>query len=160
LPPSSIRVVLDTNTLLSGLVTDSSAAASVRRAAENRWFTPLLSKPVLDEYRAVLGDPRIGQRFPSITRELTKIAIARLRFVGDYVRVPHERFEFRRDPKDAKFLELAIALNATHIVTSDEDLLSLPHSKSDEGKRFRQRLRNVSVLNARDFLDAFEHNWR
>ena len=47
-----LRVVLDTNTLLRGLVSRSSPAAQVRRAAEARLFVTLLSKPVLDEYRA------------------------------------------------------------------------------------------------------------
>jgi hypothetical protein len=46
--------VLDTNTLLRGLVADSSAAARVRRGAERRAFVTLLSKPVIDAYRAIL----------------------------------------------------------------------------------------------------------
>ena len=66
-PP--FRIVIDTNTLLRGLVAASSAAARIRRAAERRAFLPLLSKPVMDEYRAVLLDDAMAERFPEIHRE-------------------------------------------------------------------------------------------
>ncbi|MBV8779801.1 MAG: putative toxin-antitoxin system toxin component, PIN family [Phycisphaerae bacterium] len=146
------RIVIDTNTLLRGILSETSAAAKVRRAAEARLIVPLLSKPVLDEYRAVLGHPSIALRF-SISRKQVSFLIARLLFVGDYVRTPHARFEYRRDPGDRKFIELAIELAATHIITSDNDLLSLPLAPGDAGRRFRQRLPNVVALEAADFLN-------
>jgi putative PIN family toxin of toxin-antitoxin system len=152
-PP--FRIVLDTNTLLRGLVTSSSAAAKVRRAAEQRAFIPLLSKPVLDEYRAVLTDDALIHRFPEITPELVEITIRRLRFIGDYLRSPTVRFEYSRDTRDQKFIELAIGLKATHILSSDQDLLSLSHSEKDAGKRFRQRLPGVEVLDAGSFLRKY-----
>lgn len=105
-----------------------------------RAFIPLLSKPVIDEHRAVLLDEAIGERFPEINRTLVDLTIRRLPFVGDYVRLPHAGFLLRRDPRDAKFVELAIGLKATHIVSSDQDLLSLPSDRGDAGRRFRQRL--------------------
>lgn len=91
---------------------------------------PLLSKPVLDEYRSVLTEAELVERFPELTRKLAEISIRRLRFVGEYVRSPKTRFDFPRDSRDAKFIELAIRLNATHILSSDKDLLSLPGVKS------------------------------
>ena len=36
-----------------------------------------------------------------------------------------ETIDICRDPKDNKFLELAISGNATHIITGDKDLLEL-----------------------------------
>jgi len=41
---------------------------------------------------------------------------------------------------------------ATHIITLDADLLSLPTSRNDAGKRFRQRLRGVKIQKPVDFL--------
>lgn len=108
MPERPFRIVVDTNTLLRGLVSATSAAAKVRRAAEQRLFIPLLSKPVLDEYR--------------------------------------------RDPRDEKFLELAISLKATHIVSSDRDLLSLSQERNEAGKRFRQRLPGALVIEAGAFI--------
>ena len=151
-----LRIVLDTNTLLRGLLSASSAAAKVRRAAEERVVVPLLSKSVLDEYRAVLSDRDIRRRFPDITPELVEVTMRRLRFVGDYLRSARVRFELPRDVRDEKFIELAIALDATHIVTHDRDLLSLQSSTTEAGKRFRQRLPNVQVVTAGGLLRQLE----
>ena len=130
---TAFRVVIDTNTLLRGLVSGTSAAAEVHRAAERRLFIPLLSKPVLDEYRATLGDEGLISRFPELTNELVESAIHRLRFVSDYIRSTHVSFDYPRDPGDQKFIELAIALEATHLISADKDLLSLPRSRTAEG---------------------------
>lgn len=151
----SFRVVLDTNTLLRGLVSGDSAAAEVLRAAERRLFVPLLSKPVLDEYRAVLTDEALVGRFPEITPRLVEVTLRRLRFVGDYVRLPGVTFHYPRDPSDQKFIELAISLGATHIVSADKDLLSLPIGRGDAARRFRARVPTVRVLPAEQFVREY-----
>ena len=114
----------------------------------------MLSKPVLDEYRAVLLDEAISQRFPEITPDIVEVTARRLRFIGEYVRSPKSRFLYSRDPRDEKFIELAISLRATHILSSDRDLLSLPKSRTEAGERFRQRLPKVEVLEAAEFIQA------
>ncbi len=155
MPRSAFRIVIDTNTLLRGLVSSGSAAAQIRRAAEERIFVPLLSKPVLDEYRAVLLDDAISKRFPEITQKVVEVTIRRLRFVGDYLHAPKTKFAYSRDERDEKFIELAIGLNATHILSSDKDLLSLPHGQSEAGRRFRQRLPGVEVMDAGRFVREY-----
>jgi putative PIN family toxin of toxin-antitoxin system len=152
---STFRIVLDTNTLLRGLVGESSAAVKLLRAAESRVVVPLLSKAVLDEYRAVLSDSALTERFSSLNAEFVEVTLRRLRYVGDFVRASNVTFAYRRDPGDEKFIELAIALRASHIVSSDDDLLSLPEEASDAGRRFRQRLPGVEVLEAADFLKRY-----
>ncbi len=127
----------------------------MRRTAERRALIPLLSKPVLDEYCAVLTDAELIDRFPEITPTLVEITIRRMRFIGEYVRSPKARFLYARDTGDEKFIELAISLEASHILSSDNDLLSLPRSRSEAGKRFRQRLPGVEVMNAETFLRKF-----
>jgi len=154
-PADSFRIVIDTNTLLRGLVATSSASAKIKRAAERRTFVTLLSKPVLDEYRAVLLDENIARRFPAITPRVVELTIRRLQYIGEFVRVPKTRFEYDRDERDRPFIELAIALDATHIISADKDLLSLPESRGEAGKRFRQRLPGVKVLDAPSFLRAY-----
>lgn len=49
-----------------------------------------------------------------------------------------------RDPKDNKFLELAVASNASCIITGDKDLLIL------------HPFRNIPILNAFDFLNNYQ----
>ncbi len=48
-----------------------------------------------------------------------------------------------RDPKDNKFLELAVSANASCIVTGDKDLLVL------------NPFRGIPILNSADFLNKF-----
>ncbi len=48
-----------------------------------------------------------------------------------------------RDPKDNKFLELAISSNASCIITGDQDLLVL------------HPFRGIPILNATDFINNF-----
>jgi putative PIN family toxin of toxin-antitoxin system len=118
-------------------------------------IVPLLSKPILDEYRAVLMDDALTARFPELTPTLVEMTIRQLRFIGDYLRSPAARFEYRRDLRDQKFIELAIELSATHILSADKDLLSLPRGRTEASRRFRQRLPGVSVVTAAEFVRLY-----
>ena len=57
---------------------------------------------------------------------------------------PSETITTCRDPKDDKFLELAVSAKASCIITGDEDLLIL------------HPFRNIPILNAIDFIKIFE----
>jgi putative PIN family toxin of toxin-antitoxin system len=148
-------VVLDTNVLLRGLISDTSAASRILAAAEQRRFVTLLSRPVVSEYRAVLTDEEIVARFPSLSQKRVMLTLLRLRYCGDYLRQTGVRFEFPRDERDSKFIELAIAGRASHMVSSDSDLLSLPGGRTDACRRFRQRLPGVHVLQPDEFIARF-----
>lgn len=102
------RVVLDTNILLRGLLNMKSAAGRVVDACDRRTVVLLLNKPVISEYRFILGDPAITDRYPELSAGKVEIALRRLRYVGDTVRNA-PTFHFPRDPRNAKFIELAIA---------------------------------------------------
>jgi putative PIN family toxin of toxin-antitoxin system len=149
------RIILDTNALLNGLIAAGSASRRILRAAEDRLVIPLLSKPVLDEYVAVLLDEELREQFPHLDTELVEVTIRRLRYVGEYIRAPRTHFEYRRDPRDEKFIELAIALRADYLITFDEDLLSLPTNRGEAGRRFRQRLRGVQLMKPRRMVERF-----
>ena len=151
------RVVLDTNVMLAGLVSANSASQRVVDALMDRASVPLVSTAVIAEYRAVLLHPAISARFPNLTAQRVAMALHRFRYVADEIAIGRVRFDLPRDPKDAMFVELAIAGNATHIVTLDPDLLSLPLGRGAASKRFRQRLRSVSILRPGPFLTAQEH---
>ena len=153
-PP--VRVVLDTNVLLVGLVSESSASQRVVDALMERKVIPLVSPPVLAEYRGVLLHRAIIRRFPELTPRRVAMALHRLCYVADQVVTGRVKFDFPRDPKDAMFIELAIAGGATHIVTLDPDLLSLPAGRTDASKRFRQRLGGVQILRPGPFLDRHQ----
>jgi putative PIN family toxin of toxin-antitoxin system len=151
-PVSSIRLVLDTNVVVRGMLNIRSASGKILQAVERRPVVLLLSNPVVAEYQAVLTDPAIVERFPELTPERVEVALRRLRYLGEDLRVIRPRFMFPRDPRDEKIIELAIAAKATHIVTSDNDLLSLPTGHGDVAKRLRQRLPRLRVLDPSEFL--------
>jgi putative PIN family toxin of toxin-antitoxin system len=146
------RVVIDTNVLLAGMVSARSPSAPVIRACENRKLLILLSRPVLSEYQHVLSDEEVIGRFPAVTTDLVAGMLRKLRYVGDCIHEPIVEFEYPRDPRDAMFIELAIAGRATHIISFDNDLLSLATDHSDAGKRFRQRLPAALVIEPSKFL--------
>lgn len=108
------------------------------------------------EYHDVLGRAElIGGRTP-IGEDAVKLLIDRLRYLAEFIDPVRARFRFDRDPEDACFLELAIAGNATHLVTHDKDLLTLSKAHTDAGKRFRQRLRKLKIQEAGAMLKDFE----
>lgn len=100
--------MLDTNVLLSGLASRSSAARQVVDAAQTRKLIPLTSARVLAEYRAVLLHPDILARFFELTPKRIIAALHRLRYLADEFDSSGVRFELPRDPNDAMFIELAM----------------------------------------------------
>ncbi|HEV2833259.1 MAG TPA: putative toxin-antitoxin system toxin component, PIN family, partial [Hanamia sp.] len=56
---------------------------------------------------------------------------------------PEKKLTICRDPKDNKYLELAIHYHATCIITGDKDLLEL------------HPFQNIPILNAADYLNEF-----
>lgn len=108
------------------------------------------------EYRDVLARDELTRAHSEISPEVVRLVIERLRYFADFVDPVRTRFRYDRDPDDACFVELAIAGSATPIITYDKDLLSLPTSRTDAGKRFRQRLPRVQALEAGDFIRQFE----
>ena len=84
---------------------------------------------------------------------LVEAALERLQFLSEYIRIPTSHFEYQRDPRDEKFIELAIAGRATQILSFDKDLLELPYGHTDAANRFRQRLPGVEVVRPREFME-------
>lgn len=149
------RLVLDTNILVRGLINLHSDSGRILRACEERKAIPLLSKQVLSEYRVVLHDPAITSRYKELGAQKVRTAIERLTYLGDVVRTDRVRFEFPRDPKDEPLIRLAIAGQATHLISVDRDLLDLPQGKDRTPKRFRQRLPNLVVVRPDDFVRLY-----
>jgi putative PIN family toxin of toxin-antitoxin system len=153
-PTSSVRLVADTNVVLRGLLNTRSASGKILEVIENRSAVLLLSKPVLAEYRAVLTDPVIVERYPELTIDQVEVALRRFRYFGEYLRVVRASFEFARDPRDAMLIELAISGKATDLVSFDKDLLSLPFAHTDAAKRLRQRQPGLRILRPAEFLSV------
>jgi putative PIN family toxin of toxin-antitoxin system len=115
-----LRFVFDTNVLVSALlISDSVPNKAFAMALEEG--TLLLSFSVLSELYAVLTRPHF-RRY--VDEEDTRNFVAALTREAEWLEVVQE-IKACRDPKDDKFLELAVAGRATHIISGDSDLLAL-----------------------------------
>ena len=159
-PSDQFKLVVDTNVLVRGLANRNSTSGQLLRLCEGRGVHLLLSRPVMREYRDVLARDELTHAHPAITPEAVRLVIERLRYFAELVNPVRARFRYDRDPDDARFLELTIAGGGTHIITYDKDLLSLRSELTDAGKRFRQRMPGVQVLEAGEFMRQFEISTR
>jgi putative PIN family toxin of toxin-antitoxin system len=121
----TIRVVLDTNVVLRGLLNEKSASGRILAVGESRRIVPVLSRELMAEYRAILNDPEVVGRYARLEARRVKVALERLAYVADIGRQRGRRFVFDRDPKDSKLIDLAISGAATHRLSTDADLLDL-----------------------------------
>jgi len=114
-----MRVVLDTNVLVSAALKRNSTPAAAVHAVE-QGGTLLRSRATERQLFAVIARPYFA---PLIGREM-RAWLRKLMAVAEMVRIM-ERVAACRDSTDDKFLELAINGAADVIVTGDADLLDL-----------------------------------
>ena len=131
--------VFDTNILISAaLVPNSINQEALDKAIV---FGKLVaSKKTIEEFIEVLSRLKFDKYFFS---ENERWLIINKIEINTKIIIPSVVIDECRDPKDNKFLELAIAAKATCIVTGDNDLLVL------------NPFRNIPILNAVDFLNTF-----
>jgi putative PIN family toxin of toxin-antitoxin system len=135
-----VRVVLDTNVLVSALLFTGISSELVP-LWQRRAITLLLSRAIMDEYLRVLSYPK----FQLSETEIKSLIEEEL---FPYVDVVNPRRRLRvveRDPSDNKFLECAIAGKARVIISGDKDLLSIG------------RYRSINIQSPAKFLAANPH---
>ena len=114
------RVVVDTNALVSRLLLPGSMPGrAVRKAVDEAQL--LVSEATLEGLADVLARPKFDA-YVSIADRQDFIRL--LGRIAEWVPITY-RVQACRDPKDDKFLELAINGRADLIVTGDRDLLGL-----------------------------------
>jgi len=133
-----IKVILDTNILISASLTGRYPEAVILSLVSNPDFMWVVSEEILAEYKAVLMRKKLKLSADQQQRWL-KIIDAFTTTIDVNISV-----DFPRDPKDAKFLECAIASNADYLVTGDRDFDEI----SD--------LQNTQVASAARFLEIVE----
>lgn len=135
-----MRVVLDTNILVSALMVQMGDPAAIYRAWQEGYFTLLTCAEHLDELRATLRKPAVAERIKpykagSLVNEMKKLAET----IG-----PLPRVERSPDPTDDFLLALSEVGKADYLVTGDKSgLLALHHHKGTQ------------IVSARDFAALF-----
>jgi putative PIN family toxin of toxin-antitoxin system len=114
------RLIVDTNTLISRLLLpDSLPDLAARRAVDQGIL--LVSDDTLDELTTVLGREKFDRYISLEDRMAFLQKLIRIATKVDILR----RLQACRDPKDDKFLELAVNGEVDAIITGDSDLLVL-----------------------------------
>ena len=132
---SSLRLALDTNVAVSAALFPNSPPGQVLDYAL-RQRVLLSSAAPLSELNAILRRPH----FDRYLLEGERLDFLRsLEQTAEPVEITH-RITVCRDPKDDKFLELAVSGNASHIISGDGDLLAL------------HPFRGISILTPAAFL--------
>lgn len=119
-PEKIIRVVLDTNILISVLLFKGKLSRMVELWQKGK-IIPILSKETFDELRAALEYPKFSLSRAEI-KSLIENEILPFFEVTD---VSKHVKGVCRDPEDDKFLSCAISANVDWIVTGDKDLSDL-----------------------------------
>jgi len=121
-----MRIVLDTNVLISALMIQTGNPAAIYRAWQEGQFTLLTCAEHLEELRATLRKPAIADRIRpykagALVNEMKKLAES----VDELPRVRRSP-----DPNDDFLLALSEAGEADYLVTGDQSgLLVLKHHK-------------------------------
>lgn len=116
-----LRVVLDTNVLVSGLAYPGSVPGRIVAAWRQGGLDVLLSRYILDEIIRVL--PRLP-RVQMTATEIRDLADS-LMFLAEIVEPSGTPDEALRDHADQPILLALLAAKAQYLVTGDKDLLAL-----------------------------------
>ena len=114
------RFVLDTNVIVSALLFKKSSPRQALNKARELGIV-LMSQSIWSEISEVLVRPKFDKYLTIQDRQLFLFVFEqKVRFIDI-----QENISACRDPKDDKYLELAISGEAECIVSGDQDLLTL-----------------------------------
>jgi putative PIN family toxin of toxin-antitoxin system len=131
-----VRIVLDTNVLVSGLLSSKGAPARVLTLALAGELTLLFDERVLEEYREVLSRPHFQIAKAEADEVLRQVETDGERVVAAAIDATLP------DPDDLPFIEVAIAGRADALITGNT-------------RHFPARL-GVVVLSPRALLDRLD----
>lgn len=118
-----MRIVFDTNALLSATLWDGGVAQKLLFQLINSGIQIYSSKEILSEYGNVLK--RDFEYRDNEVQEITRIVLQAVTIIE-----PRERIHaVVNDPEDNKILECAIASESSYVATYDKHLLTLKKFK-------------------------------
>jgi putative PIN family toxin of toxin-antitoxin system len=128
-----LRLVIDTNVLISAAIKPAGLQRTVLLLAITRPARLYVSRPILEEYREVLGrrELRIRKGLRQQMLQLIKN--------HTYTVVPTRRLHVTSDPDDNMFLECADAARADYLVTGNQ-------------KHFPRFWKKTKIITTREFI--------
>jgi uncharacterized protein len=128
-----LRLVIDTNVLISAALKPAGLQRTVLVLAITKPARLYVSRPILVEYGDVLGRPELQ------IRKGLRHQLLQLIKTHSYTVVPNRRLEVTSDPDDNIFLECADAARADYLVTGNQ-------------RHFPRFWKNTKVITPREFI--------
>jgi len=138
-PKKIIRVVLDTNVLVSALLFKGELSGIVGLWQKGK-IIPVISKETFDELRTVLE----YSKFSLSRAEIKSLIEHDILPFFEVVNVSKHVKGTCRDPEDDKFISCAISASVDWIVTGDKDLSDL------------KKYQSIRIIHASDFIKMFD----
>ncbi len=133
-----MRVVIDTNIWLSGLMLPASIPGRIVRAVSSGAIVAVFSEPLVEEIGTALFYPRVRTRIQLSDLELQRY-LTELRYMVEIIDISSSTARVPRDARDDFVLATYLVGKAEYLISGDVDLLSL-----------RDR---HSIITAREFHD-------
>ena len=121
--PTKLRVVLDTNVIISGLISPKGPPAGILKALKAGRFILVTSQAINEEILEVMDRPRLRDKY-GLADHMFDIAFILWEQAEVITKLPSVKAS--KDSDDDKFLAAALGGLAHYIVTGDiKDLLSM-----------------------------------
>lgn len=130
-----IRAVLDTNVVVSALLSPEGPMASILNLATLQRFRCYVSEPILEEYGEVLGRACLGLNERAIFGSMKRLKKSAV------LVEPRRQVRICTDAEDNKFLECALEARADYVVTGNV-------------RHFPVQFQDIRVIRPSQFLTA------
>jgi putative PIN family toxin of toxin-antitoxin system len=141
-----IPAVFDCMTFLQGVTNRKGPAGACLALVDEKHVKLFVSADILEEIRDVLHRPKIRKSFPTLTDEVVQDFLDHVVETAHAVENVPSAYKLGRDPDDERYLNLAIATQATFLVSRDNDLLDL--MKDDA---FRKAYSDLAIVDPPTF---------
>ncbi len=136
--PTKLRVVLDTNVIISGLISPQGPPAGILKALKAGRFILVTSQAINEEILEVMDRPRLRDRY-GLADHMFDIAFILWEQAEVITKLPSVKAS--KDSNDDKFLAAALGGLAHYLVTGDiKDLLSM------------REYRGIRIVSPKQFL--------
>lgn len=150
------RVVFDCNLFVQGIANRNSPARNALRLFFNGDISLFVSEPILREVRDVLNRAEVRKLLPAINDRIVNAFLTKMEAKAILIANVPEEFHYERDPDDEMYINLAIAADATYLVSRDKDLLDLMSTSTGIARQFRSRYPFLRIMKAVEFVRAIE----
>jgi len=132
-----LRIVLDVNVLVSGLIVAGKPRELIQRGMD-RQFTLILSNPILEEFADVISRQKFARY---VDKRDVKTYIEFLDQIACYADIRSRFRIIKEDPSDDIILWTAFDSKADYVVSGDKHLLEMG------------RYRGIEIVSVDDVLD-------